>query len=162
MFFFVAAWYYPTGLSTIVFAFFMLVCTLSIASSIGLVHGALVMANENFGPVFGYLRMGWVFASCFYYPINILLFDFGQHVFDFRFVAFYNPVFHAVDLIRAFWLGHLDLTISLTGNPGLALGAGWQEIGVPLLFVLVCAVCFPLIAVKVFNRLWKNMGIQGY
>jgi ABC-type polysaccharide/polyol phosphate export permease len=162
LFFFVAAWFYPTGLATIVFAFFILICTLSIASSIGLIHGSLVMANENFAPIFGYLRMGWVFASCFYYPLNILMFNIGQYAFDFRFVAFLNPVFHSAQLIRDLWMGNLDLSIHLAGNPGLAFGAGWQEIGVPLLFVVVCAVCFPLISVKVFNRLWKKMGIQGY
>ena len=162
MFFLVAAWYYPTSLMVIVAAFALLICTLSISSSIGLVHGALVMSNENFAPLFGYMRMGWVFISCFYYPLNILMFNIGQQVFDFRFLAFLNPVFHTTDLIRQLWMGGLDLSVAFSSNPGLVLGAGWQEIMVPLLFVVACAVCFPLLSVKIFNRLWTKMGIQGY
>lgn len=162
MFFLVAAYYYPTSISTIVFAFVMLICTLSISSSVGLIYGSLTMSNENFGPIFSYMRMGWVFISCFYYPVNILLFEFGQYAFDFRFLAWLNPVFHSTDLIRTFWLGQLDLSLALTGNLGLAIGSGWQQIALPLLFVFGCAVILPLISVKIFNILWKRMGIQGY
>ena len=146
MFFLVAAWYYPTGVMTIAFAFVMLICTLAISSSIGLIYGSLAMANENWGPIFGYMRMGWVFISCFYYPINILLFNVGEFAFDFRVLAWLNPVFHATDLIRSMWLGTFELGASLLA----------------LLFVIASAVALPLIAVKIFNVLWKKMGIHGY
>jgi ABC-type polysaccharide/polyol phosphate export permease len=162
MFFLLAAWYYPAAMTTIAFAFVMLICTLSIASSIGLIYGSLTMANENFGPVFSYMRMGWVFISCFYYPVNILLFKLGESAFDFRFLAWINPVFHSTDLIRTFWLGQIDLSLSISGNLGLVFGSGWQQIALPLIFVVGCALAFPLISVKIFNILWKKMGIQGY
>jgi len=118
-----------------------LVLVLPIALSIGLVYSGAALFNENFTPLFNYARVGIVFISCFYYPITI--FDKVPMLAALKPLVLFNPFYQAVFAIRQAWIfGIIE----------------WGAIA----YVAVFAIATPLLAVFIFNSLWKRLDIQGY
>ena len=118
----------------IVIIFLILIGTLGVA----FIGGAFALSNENFIPLFTYFIWGWTFFSCFYYPITVI-------PSMIRPLAYINPVYHGVTLIRELWVsGSSDFFV------------------LRFSFVLLFAVITPLIGVLIFNKIIKKVGITGY
>ena len=115
-----------------------------ISLSIGLIVGSASLFNENFIPIFNYVRIVIVFFSCFYYPIEVLeIKQLGAIGQIFPAIASINPVYQVINLIRNIWFG-----------TGLELQ--------PLIYILFFAIVTPIAAVYLFKRLFKVLSIQGY
>ncbi len=138
---------HAVSINIIVFVLCVLLLALFISLSLGLIASCAVLFNENFVPFFSYLRMGLVFISCFYYPIDVLLFETMGYTVDLRILALLNPFYQANFLIKEAWL-----------NPGFVLADGIFPFAYLILFALIT----PLFAIFMFNKLWRILGIQGY
>ncbi len=131
----------------LVFVFCVLLLALLISLSLGLIASCAVLFNENFMPFFSYFRMAIVFLSCFYYPIDVLVFKAAGYNVDLRLLALLNPFYQANFLIKEAWL-----------NPLFSL----SDSIFPFAYLLFFALVMPLAAIFIFNKLWRILGIQGY
>jgi len=141
----------PIGIEKILIAILVLGLIFTISLSLGLIFGSISLFQENLTPLAGYFRMGITFFSCFYYPITIL-----PVITEFNIlqsIARLNPIFQGVDIIRSVWFGN--------GLPPTEIVFGFIPIN-PLIYLVAVAAIAPLIAVFVFDKLWKILGIQGY
>ncbi len=122
----------------------IMLLTLLISLSMGLVVGSANLVNENLGPIFGYLRIFLVFLSAFYYPIEVLKTDkFGPLGEFIPVLATFNPIYQANFAIRSIWFeGVTPLT--------------------SIIYILFFAIISPIAAVYFFNKIWSALGIQGY
>jgi len=141
IFFGIAYIFAPAPFQAILIAIIMLLCILSISIGIGLIHGTSALFNENYSPIFSYAKIGLVFISCFYYPITV--FDQSPALALIKPIVLMNPIYHANNAIRAAWLFGEIRTFSI-------------------LYAIGFALMTPIIAVFIFNKLWKKLNIQGY
>ncbi len=141
----------PIGIERILVAVLVLGLIFTISLSLGLIFGSISLFQENLSPIAGYFRMGITFFACFYYPITVL-----PVITEFNIlqsIARLNPIFQGVDIIRSVWFGN--------GLPPTEIVLGFIPIN-PLIYLVVVAAISPLIAVFVFDKMWKMLGIQGY
>jgi ABC-type polysaccharide/polyol phosphate export permease len=103
-----------------------------------LIYGAFSLSNENFLFLFRYFVLGWAFLSCFYYPVEIL----PSFIKPFVLI---NPVYHGLFIIRNLWINGFVNNFLMH-----------------FIIVLAFAVVVPIIAVYLFNKIIKKLGIQGY
>jgi len=104
--------------------------------SVGIIYGSAALFNESFLPIFEYLRVAWVFFSCFYFPIEVIPEILKPW-------ALINPIYQANVVIRGLWISGV---------------MHWQ----PFIYLLLLAILAPLLAILIFNKLWKELTIQGY
>ncbi len=135
---------YPLSPLKFLLVIAILLSSVIIALSLGLIYGSFALANENFNPIFSYGELGIVFLSCFYYPIDVFA-KASSFISSFLVPLIkLNPFYSAVTLVRYLWLG--------------------GEI-VPLyeIYILAAFVVFtPFIALALYTKIWKRLGIQGY
>jgi len=104
----------------------------------GLIYGVFALSNENLLFLFNYFFWIWAFLSCFYYPISALP----------RFLhslVLFNPVYHGLYIIRELWIN---------GSVNNFL--------FHFMIVLAFALIVPLVAVFLFNKIIKKIGVTGY
>ncbi len=131
----------PTPLPNLILSMLVVGMVLSMSLGIGLVHASSALFNENFSPIFRYGKVGLVFISCFYYPITI--FEETPIIAFLKPLVLLNPFYQAIFAIRSAWIfGRVE----------------WASIA----YIVAFAAIMPLIAVFVFNKLWKRLNIQGY
>ncbi|MAG21715.1 MAG: hypothetical protein CL943_00220 [Candidatus Diapherotrites archaeon] len=131
----------PTTIQNIILSIAVVAMVMSIALSIGLIYASSALFNENFDPLFKYARVGLVFISCFYYPITI--FDTIPVLSLLKPIVIANPLYQAITIIRSAWI------------------YGTIEVA-SVAYVAAFAIIAPLLAVFIFNKLWKKLNIQGY
>lgn len=131
----------PVSILHLLVCLLLIAMILPISLGIGLVYASSALFNENFAPLFNYARIGIVFLSCFYYPITI--FEKTPLLALLKPIVLLNPFYQAVFAIRSAWIyGIIE----------------WASIA----YVAAFAVITPLIAVFIFNKLWKRLNITGY
>lgn len=134
----------PISLVHLGLVLFALLLLFLIALSMGLMAGCAGLFNENAVPIFGYIRVVVVFFSCFYYPIEVLRIpQLGQIGSILPTIAYLNPIYQAVTVLRSAWLHGVVPFDSL-------------------IYVLFFAIIAPLAAVYIFRRLFKALSVQGY
>ena len=137
----------PVSPLVLVFCLLVLAGAFLIALGAGLLLGSAALFNENFVPIFGYLRVIWVFFSCFYYSIDVLKFSVWGVLIDLRLLAELNPIYQAVAIIRATWVYGFDYAFQL-----------WPQFAYFAAFVIIV----PLVSVFIFRKLFKRFDIEGY
>jgi len=136
--------FFPISLINLGVVLVVLLMLFSISLSIGLIVGCAALFNENFMPIFEYIRIAFVFFSCFYYPITVLRIPWlGIYGEILPTIAFINPIYQANFLIKNIWLQGVIPFESLS-------------------YVLFFAIVSPIAAVYIFRRLFKALSIQGY
>ncbi|MFH1225416.1 MAG: ABC transporter permease [Candidatus Diapherotrites archaeon] len=134
----------PISFVNLALVLFALLLLFTVSLSIGLIVGCAGLFNENFVPLFGYMRIVVVFFSCFYYPLEVLRVpQFGAIGGILPTIAYFNPIYQGVNVIRSIWL-HGIVPFE------------------PLMYLLFFAVVAPLAAVYLFRRLFRVMSVQGY
>lgn len=106
---------------------------------LGLMKGTVALSNENYLFLFHYLYWGIGGLACFYYPIDAL-------PSFLRFFVNLNPIYHGVALIQGMWIQGISLNLFIIHMP----------------WVVLFAVLTPMLAIQVFNTVWRRIGIQGY
>jgi ABC-type polysaccharide/polyol phosphate export permease len=132
----IASIFIPPSFLAIFFVLIALILMFLVTLGIGLIHGSLVITNEDYAPFFGYFINGWSLISCFFYPIGII-------PPEFRGIVLINPVYQGLNFIRKAWMENLFL---------------WDA----MFYVLIFAAITPIIGGFLFRYLWKSKGISGY
>ncbi|MFI5420925.1 MAG: ABC transporter permease [Nitrososphaerales archaeon] len=128
--------FWPVSALVIVTVMVLLVLLYSLISGISLIRGAVFLVNENLDPILNYFLLITGFVSCFYYPVTFLP-SFVQ------WLAYINPIYFVVYLIRASWLG--------------------QPFDVSYAFLAIVATIVSCsVGVISFNKIWRNSDITGY
>ncbi len=130
----------PASAFAIVLTLLLMAFVLVISLSIGLIVGTPMLFDENFSPLSAYMTLFIVFVSCFYYPIQVFE---NPLVYFIKPIVLLNPIYHAVLAARSVWIEGIIL---------------WDSFA----YVLIASLVFPLIAVYLFNLIWKHLNIQGY
>lgn len=121
---------------SLLFAIAMLVMIFLFCCSIGLIHGAAALSNENFLPIFGYLFMALSLLSCFFYPIGLI-----PDVL--KPLVLINPLYQGATFVRDAWLlGEISIV----------------SFGYVFAFMIVGLI----LSVRVFTKVWKTLGVEGY
>jgi len=139
--------WHPVSPVVMLFTLVVLVGAFMIALGVGLLFGSAALFNENFIPIFGYMRIIWVFFSCFYYSIEVLKFSVAGFIIDLRLLAELNPIYQAVAIIRSVWFYGFDSVLNML--PQFVYFAA---------FVIVV----PLVSVFIFRKLFRYFDIEGY
>jgi len=104
-----------------------------------LMQGAFVISNENYLFIFDYIFAGWTLASCFYYSV-------GAIPAVFRFVAFLNPIYHAVEASRAAVFHHLS----------------YHQIVISVGYLLFFSIVAPFVGALFFRKVVRELGVRGF
>ena len=120
----------------LIFAVIMLFMLFLFCCSLGLIHGAAALSNENFLPVFGYLFMGLSLLSCFFYPIGLIP-DALKPLVEI------NPLYQGVAFIRDAWI---------TGEISI----------ISFAYVFAFMIVGLILSVQIFTKVWKTLGVEGY
>jgi ABC-type polysaccharide/polyol phosphate export permease len=103
---------------------------------IGFIRAALQLSNENISAFLTPFFLGWMFISCFYYPITSL------PKFTHPLVKL-NPIYHANWVIKSLWMhGSFELK--------------------SFFYLALLSLISLSVGIYIFNKVWKKMGIQGY
>jgi len=142
IFFILGYIYYPISFLTVLAIIGIFFLLSLIFSGIGLIMGIFAISHENIWKVlaFGMSLLFW--ASCLTYPFEI----FPGIVQNFIEL---NPLYYIFDVIRLIWLEN-DIIITFTTYPFHFI----------ILFLITLLI--PLIAVYIFNKVFKKYGIVGY
>ncbi|MHA1299683.1 MAG: ABC transporter permease [Candidatus Helarchaeota archaeon] len=129
---------YPVSFIEFIFMFFMSFLTLIAACGIGLLKGAVTLANENVRFFFELFQFFVIFFSCYSIPREY----FPEFLQVFTLI---NPFYHGINLARDAYFGIYapDFTFSLT-------------------YVITFAISISIIAVYLFNKIMKKYGVHGY
>ncbi|MDO8538693.1 MAG: ABC transporter permease [archaeon] len=132
----VASFFEIPSIISLFFAIVMLFMLFLFCCSIGLIHGAAALSNENFLPIFGYAFMGLSLLSCFFYPIGLIP-DILKPLVEI------NPLYHGVTFIRDAWILN-------------------QISFVSFFYVLAFMIVGLILSVQIFTKVWKTLGVEGY
>lgn len=131
-----AYFFWPVSIVTIVLVLVLLALLYAMVSGISLIRGAVFLVNENLDPILNYFFLATGYLSCFYFPVSFL-------PSILQWLAYINPVYFIVYLVRASWL-------NLPFNLAFAL-----------LAVASTAVSMTVGAIA-FKKIWRNADITGY
>lgn len=141
----------PIGLEKIVVILLLLALFFLLSLSIGLVFGSIALFNEGLVPLTGYIKTGILFLSCFYYPISLIPVVTKYNIF--QSIAKLNPIYQGGNILREVWINGAVPQNELI----------FETFSInPLLYFMFFAIIAAPIAVFVFEKLWKLLGIQGY
>ncbi|MFX0139796.1 MAG: ABC transporter permease [Candidatus Hodarchaeota archaeon] len=113
-------------------------------ASIGLLIGVFGISNEDFGNYF-YITLRFIFLfTCINYPKEI----FPEFI---QFFILLNPLYYIVDLLRLVWYLGLD--------PGTAI---IYITPIHIISIILFTVLIPILAIALFERVYKKYGITGY
>ncbi len=130
---------YGFSLATFGVIFIVLYFMIFAVLGLGLIQGAVAIANENYLFIFDYLFAGMICFSCFYYSDSAI-------PAIFRPLVHINPIFHAVEIARNQIFHHLD---------GL-------EVLKKILYLAAFALFAPLAGAIVFRKVVREVGVRGF
>ena len=120
----------------LILAILMLYLLFLFCCSMGLIHGAMSLSNENLLPIFGYAFSALALLSCFFYPIGLVPDALKP-------LVKINPLYQGVTFIRDAWLlGEIS----------------W----ISIIYVLAFTVAGLILSVRIFTTVWKTLGVEGY
>ena len=133
---------YPISLWTFIFVSFIYMLIALIFSGIGLFLGVFAISRESIWR-FLTIALKLVFwASCISYPFEI----FPESI---QSIISLNPFYYVFSILRMAWIQN---------NFILTLAEYWYQ----FIIILVIATVLPIIAVSVFNKIFRKYGIVGY
>ena len=132
---------FPTSLSGLFLLFLIIFITIIIGASLGLIHGTIILVNENYGVFFDYLSYSLAFFSTYSIPYEVFsrIHPIVQGVVDI------NPLYHIIKITRAIWFGTYgsDLISSL-------------------IYIIIFAICLMIVGVYLFSKITRHYGVRGY
>lgn len=135
---------FPISLFQLIFFLVAFFCILLIFGSIGLILGAFAISNENFQNYYLLIIRFLFLMSCINYPKEI----FPEFI---QFFINLNPLYYLFDSLRLIWYGGFSPTIaSLYISP------------IHIISFISITILSPIIAVLLFERIYKKHGIVGY
>ena len=135
---------FPITIFELIFFIFTYLCILLIFGSIGLILGAFAISNENFQNYY-FLVIRFLFLlSCINYPKEL----FPEII---QFFITLNPLYYLFDFLRLIWYSGLSPTTAFLYISPIHI----------ITFILV-TILSPIIAVLLFERIYKKHGITGY
>jgi len=115
-----------------------------ILASIGLIIGVYSISNEKYVQYLLLILNVILIFSCLNYPKEI----FPSFI---QFFILLNPFYYIFDLLRLIWYLGIDFDSAIIYITPLHI-----------IYLLFFSIFSPIIAVKVFNKIYKKYGITGY
>ena len=135
---------FPISILQLILFILAYFCILLVFGSIGLILGAFAISNENFQNYYLLIVRFLFLLSCINYPKEIFP-DFIQFFFTL------NPFYYLFDLLRLIWYSGLSPT-----NAFLYISP------IHIITFILITILSPIIAVLLFERIYKKHGITGY
>ncbi len=134
--------FYPISLLTFLFILFIYMLIAFIFSGIGLILGVFAISKENMYE-FLIFALNYIFwASCLSYPFELFPLIFQN-------IISLNPLYYIFTFLRMVWVqDNIILTLC--------------QYNIYFLVMLATAIILPVIAVIIFNRIYRRYGITGY
>ncbi len=132
---------------SILFIFFFLLVYFLIYltfASIGLFMSAFSISNEKIVPYIRLIMRFVMLFSCVSYPKEILPSEFSYFVLI-------NPFYYFFDLLRLMWYIGIDFDLAVS-----------YITPVHLILIILLPILFTIIALYVFDSVYKKYGITGY
>ncbi len=132
----------PISLLTLLFILVLYFFIALIFAGIGIIIGIFVISRENYLGLLNFCIKVLFLFSCLTYP-------FYMYPVYIRDVIALNPFYYMFDVLRFSWLEN-NTTLSISSHP------------YSFLIITFGAILVPLIAVYIFNKIYKKRGIAGY
>ena len=111
-------------------------------TAIGLVLGVITVANENIYSILVFILNFIFWASCVTFPFQL----FPQIVQD---IISLNPIYYIINFIRLIWLEN-DILFTIGEHSG------------HFLITMLSIIIAPIVAVLMFNIIYRKLGTSGY
>jgi ABC-type polysaccharide/polyol phosphate export permease len=142
LFFILTIIFYPISFFTILFVLLIYLLIALIFSGVGLLIGVFAISNENIWRFLGFSLNLIFWASCISYPFAV----FPEPV---QSIISLNPLYYMFTFLRMAWIqDNVFLTIA--------------DYTPHFLILLIVAFILPIIAVYIFNKVFRKYGISGY
>lgn len=135
---------YPISIINLILFLIAFFCILLIFSSIGLILGAFAISNENFQNYYVVFVRFLFLLSCINYPKEI----FPEII---QFVITLNPLYYLFDFLRLVWYDGIA--------PEMVLN---YLSPIHIISFITLTILSPIIAIILFERIYKKYGIVGY
>jgi len=133
---------YPISFVSLIMVILLFIGVAMVFAAIGLVLGVITVANENISSLLTFI-IGFVFwASCITYPFQL----FPDVIKD---LILLNPIYYLINFIRLTWLEN-NIYYTIINHSG------------HFLIVISSIVIAPILAVIMFNLIYKKLGTSGY
>ncbi len=133
---------YPIQFLTFLFILGLYLLTALIFSGIGIIFGVFAISKEGLLGPLNFLTIFIFWFSCLSYPFYIFP-EFLQNV------IILNPLYYILEILRVSWIEN-NVILSITSHP------------FSFLIITSGAILVPLIAVYIFNKVYRKYGIVGY
>jgi ABC-type polysaccharide/polyol phosphate export permease len=134
--------FYPISFLTLIIVILLFIGIAIVFAAIGLVLGVITVANENISSILTFL-IGFIFwASCITYPFQL----FPSIIQD---LISLNPIYYLINFLRLTWLDN-NIYYTVINHPG------------HFTIVISSIVIAPILAVIMFNLIYKKLGTSGY
>lgn len=142
--FIIAYIFFPISIIQIIIFLLVLFSISIIFGSIGIFIGVFSISNESIAKFLSF-SMRIIFAfSCVSYPLKI----FPEIIQIFIVI---NPLFYLFDLLRLIWFSGINFGYAISYlSP------------IHIIILLSLVLVGPVIAIKLFNEVYKKLGITGY
>ena len=135
---------YPISISMLFLFLFVYFGILIVFGSIGLIVGAYAISNENFKNYYTLVVRILFLMSCINYPKEL----FPEII---TFAISLNPLYYLFDFLRLIWYSGI--------SPAVAVP---YILPIHIITFILLVVLSPIIAVFLFERIYKKYGIIGY
>ncbi|MFX1496231.1 MAG: ABC transporter permease [Promethearchaeota archaeon] len=133
---------WPISILTLLSVLLLFMGVAIVFAAIGLVLGVITVANENISSIITFLLNFIIWASCITYPFQL----FPGIVQDF--ISF-NPLYYLINFIRLTWLeDNIFHTVTLHFGHFIIISSS--------------IILAPILAVTMFNIIYKKLGTSGY
>jgi ABC-type polysaccharide/polyol phosphate export permease len=133
---------YPISFTTLIIVILLFIGVAIVFAAIGLVLGVITVANENISSVLTFI-IGFIFwASCITYPFQL----FPNVIKD---LISLNPIYYLINFIRLSWLED-NIFYTIINHSG------------HFIIVISSIIIAPILAVIMFNLIYKKLGTSGY
>ena len=133
---------YPISIFTLMSILILFLGIAIVFAAIGLVLGVITVANENISSILSFILNFIFWASCVTYPFQLFP-DIVQ-----QFISL-NPIYYLINFIRLTWLEN-NLFYTILEHSG------------HFIIVLSSILLAPILAVTMFNIIYKKLGTSGY
>ncbi len=142
IFFLIALILYPISIFTIIFILLIYLLIAFIFSGIGLLEGAFAVSKENIWRFISFILKFVFWASCISYPFDL----YPKIIQD---VISLNPLYYIFTFLRMAWIQNNFL---------ITIIYYWFH----FLVIFGTAIILPILAVVIFNKVFRKYGIVGY
>ena len=143
--FLLLAWIlFPIPLINVLLVLLLFFSISLIFGSIGLLISVFAITNESIGRISQLLLTFLFWLSCYSYPLQIF-------PISIQYFILLNPLYYIFDLIRLSWYMAIDFETALI-----------YITPAHITIIILLTLMTPIIAIYLFNKLYKKYGISGY